>query len=134
VRCTIYVGGIYEDVKHGISLACPLSLLMGAVYLKRLDERMEATALAYARFMDDWLILAPTRWKLRAAVRLLNETLAELHVHEHPDKTFICRCNRGLDFLLPGVWAPECGFMPTRLAGPRARWSVPRWLRWARSG
>ena len=25
--------------------------------------------LFYVRFMDDWVILAPTRWKLRGAVR-----------------------------------------------------------------
>ena len=35
--------------------------LMGALYLQRLNERIEATGLIYARFMDDWVILAPTR-------------------------------------------------------------------------
>ena len=122
---------------------------MGALYLQRLDERIEATGLIYARFMDDWVILAPTRWKLRAAVpvrseirgtgtvfpakqrvnglsdladlyfvagkmsqspncvrwkrraavRIVNETLAELNVEQHPDKTFIGRVERGFDFL-----------------------------------
>jgi hypothetical protein len=99
VRRTIYDGGLYEDVERGISLGCPLSPLMGAFYLKLLDERVEKTGLAYARFMDDWVILAPTRWKLRAAIRLVNETLAELHVEQHPDKTFIGRISRGFDFL-----------------------------------
>ncbi len=99
VRRTIYDGGLYEDVERGISLGCPLSPLMGAFYLKLLDERVEKTGLAYARFMDDWVILAPTRWKLRAAIRLVNETLAELKVEQHPDKTFIGRVSRGFDFL-----------------------------------
>jgi hypothetical protein len=31
------------------------------------------------------------RWKLRAAVRIVNETLAELKVEQHPNKTFIER-------------------------------------------
>ena len=75
VRRTIYDGGLYEDVERGISLGCPLSPLMGALYLKLLDERVEETGLAYARFMDDWVILAPTRWKLREAIRLVNQTL-----------------------------------------------------------
>ncbi len=92
-------GGIYEDVEREIALGCPLSPLMGAFYLKRLDERMVATGLAYARFMDDWVILAPTRWKLRAAIRLVNKTLAELKLQQHPDKTFIGRVSRGFDFL-----------------------------------
>jgi len=74
VRRTIDDGGLYEDVERGISLGCQLSPLMGAFYLKLLDERMETTGLAYARFMDDWVILAPTRWKLRAAIRLNSST------------------------------------------------------------
>jgi RNA-directed DNA polymerase len=40
VRRTIYDGGLYEDVERGISLGCPLSPLMGALYLKLLDERV----------------------------------------------------------------------------------------------
>ena len=99
VRRTINDGGLYEDVERGISLGCPLSPLMGAFYLKLLDERVEKTGLAYARFMDDWVILAPTRWKLRAAIRLVNQTLAELKLRQHPDKTFIGRISRGFDFL-----------------------------------
>jgi hypothetical protein len=136
-------------VERGISLGCPLSPLMGALYLKLLDERVEATGLAYARFMDDWVILAPTRWKLRQAIRLVNQTLAEVHVEQHPDKTFIGRISRGFDFL-------GYAFTPAGLdAAPQAvercveRVSrlyeqgvdvlhigtyVRRWLRWARSG
>jgi len=72
---------------------------MGAVFLDVLDQRMEATGLTYVRFMDDWVILAPTRWKLRKAIRIVCETLAELQVEQHPDKTFIGRISRGFDFL-----------------------------------
>ena len=43
--------------------------------------------------------MAPTRWKLRAAVRCVNQTLAELKVQQHPDKTFVGRLSRGFDFL-----------------------------------
>ena len=71
----------------------------GALYLKALDDRMAETGLFYARFMDDWVILAPTRWKLRRAIRLVNETLSELKLEQHPDKTFIGRTSRGFDFL-----------------------------------
>ena len=99
LRRTIYDGGRYETVTQGIPLGCSLSPLMGALYLKPLDERMAATGLFYARFMDDWVVLASTRWKLRAAVRCANQTLAELKVQQHPDKTFVGRICRGFDFL-----------------------------------
>ena len=72
---------------------------MGAFYLRELDERMEPLGLYYIRFMDDILVLAPTRWKLKAAVRVLNQTLAELKLEKHPDKTFIGKIEKGFDFL-----------------------------------
>ena len=49
--------------------------------------------------MDDILILAPTRWQLRRAVKTVNATLGALSLEKHPDKTFIGRIERGFDFL-----------------------------------
>ena len=50
-------GGLYRNIKRGISLGCPLSPLIGALYLKLMDDRMEKTGLFYVRFMDDWIVL-----------------------------------------------------------------------------
>jgi RNA-directed DNA polymerase len=107
MRRTIYDGGLYTDVTRGIPMGCPLSPLMGAIYLKPLDDRMAPltcgergrTNVFYVRFMDDWVVMAPTRWKLRAAVRTVNETMAQLKMEQHPDKTFVGRISRGFDFL-----------------------------------
>ncbi len=80
----------------------PLSPLMGAFFMRRLDERMERSGLFYVRFMDDILVLAPTRWRLRKAVKAVkavNEVLGSLCLLKHPDKTFIGRIERGFDFL-----------------------------------
>jgi len=63
------------------------------------------------------VILAPTRWKLRAATRLVNETLAELKLQQHPEKTFIGRVSRGLT-----SWAICLLLRGWR--SPRARWSI----------
>lgn len=63
--------------------------------------------MTYARFMDDWVIMAPTRWALRRAVVIVNETLRELHVEQHPDKTFVGWIKRGFTFL--GYWITEKG-------------------------
>jgi len=49
--------------------------------------------------MDDILILAPTRWKLREAIRVLNQTFSELRLEKHPGKTFIGRIEKRFDFL-----------------------------------
>ena len=45
------------------------------------------------------LVLAPTRWKLRAAVKVVNHVLASLKLDKHPDKTFIGRITKGFDWL-----------------------------------
>jgi RNA-directed DNA polymerase len=52
-----------------------LSALIGAFFLDVLDRQMTATGLFYIRFMDDILVLAPTRWKLRRAIGLVNQIL-----------------------------------------------------------
>jgi hypothetical protein len=103
-------GGLFRDA-GGLPLGCPLSPLLGAFFLHELDQRLEATGLFFVRYMDDVLVLAPTRWKLRRAVRIVNATLAEVGLAKAPDKTFIGRAERGFDFLgyqlVPGRLAPS---------------------------
>jgi hypothetical protein len=51
------------------------------------------------RYMEAILILAPTRWKLKKAIRALNETFNDLMLEKHPDKTAMGRIEKGIDFL-----------------------------------
>jgi hypothetical protein len=99
LRRTAERGGAFWDYKKGISLGCPLSPLIGAFFFNRLDAVLEKLDLFYVRFMDDILVLAPTRWKLRRAVKAVNQVLACLGLDKHPEKMFICRVERGFDFL-----------------------------------
>ena len=102
------------------------------------------------RFMDDWVILAPTRWSLRKAVRIVNETLDELQVQQHPDKTFIGKTSRGFSFLgyeftrdgLVGIARPTRQKFNERVrqlyeqgaSVARIGEYVRRWLIWVTSG
>ncbi|NEO94798.1 MAG: hypothetical protein F6K56_33245, partial [Moorea sp. SIO3G5] len=95
-------GGTFVDIERGISLGCPLSPLMGALFLKPLDDLMTALGCFYVRFMDDWVVLAPTRWRLRRAIKATNQLMAQFHLELHPEKTFIRRISRGFGFL--GYW------------------------------
>jgi RNA-directed DNA polymerase len=63
------------------------------------QAQMEKLGVKYFRYMDDILILAPTRWKLRKAIRLLNQIFSELKMEKHPDKTLIGKVERGFYFL-----------------------------------
>jgi RNA-directed DNA polymerase len=86
-------------VKRGIPRSASLSRLLGAFYLLGPDREMEKLEVKYIRDMDDILILAPTKWELRKAIRVLNKTFNESGLEQHPDKTLIGRTERGFDFL-----------------------------------
>jgi len=100
-----YMGHLVDEdgelraIRKGISFGCPLSPVLGALYLKPLDDAIEKEDVFYARYMDDWIVLADTRWKLRRAVKAANEALEQLKVQKHPFKTFIGRISHGFDFL-----------------------------------
>jgi hypothetical protein len=49
--------------------------------------------------MDDWIIIAPTTWNLRKAITITNHLLEKLKLKQHPDKTFIGKASKGVDFL-----------------------------------
>lgn len=94
------------DVHHtrrGLVASAALSPLLGALYLVSLDRAMQALAqragIRYRRFMDDFVIFAPTRHRPRAAIRRMHAVLAALRLSVHPDKRFIGKTIKGFDFL-----------------------------------
>ncbi|MDB3965890.1 reverse transcriptase domain-containing protein [Amylibacter sp.] len=131
-----------------------ISPLIGALYLTPLDKLMEdlqtTIGIRYQRYMDDYVIFAPTRHKLRKAIKLMYVVLDELKVDVHPKKRFIGPTRRGFDFL--GYWLePHRPLTPsqvslTRLTDrsrqllertasiARLRQYILRWLQWHRSG
>jgi len=88
---------------QGLVAGAALSPLLGALYLTPLDRAMADLAQAgirYQRFMDDFVIFAPTRHKLRTdTIRRLYAVLAPLQLRLHPDKRFIGNTSKGFDFL-----------------------------------
>ena len=144
--------GLCRD-SGGLPLGCPLSPLLGAFFLGELDARLEAMGFFFVRYMDDIVVLAPTRWKLRRAVKIVNETLATLGLEKHPGKTFVGRVERGFDFLgyrlspngltVARQTLDRFGARATRLyeqerAGRRPPGAlgtyVRRWVRWTKAG
>jgi hypothetical protein len=93
---------------------------------------------------------APTRWKLRAAIRIVNETPCELKVARHPDKTFVGWEAAEFEFLgyrfgaggLVGVTKATCEKFAARISRLYERGAdcgrsgqyVRRWFQWLRSG
>ena len=72
-------------------------------WLLNLMEDLKATiGIRYQRYMDDYVIFATTRHKLRKAIKQMYAVLDNLKVEVHPKKRFIGTTRRGFDFL--GYW------------------------------
>lgn len=100
VHYTVEYGGEFHTPEKGIARGCALSPMMGALYLAQMDTYFsEQAGMYYARYMDDVVILAKTRWQLRRYVRALNQFFNAGDVEQHPDKTFIGRTTRGFDWM-----------------------------------
>ena len=98
---TVEFGGTFREIKRGIPAGCSLSPLIGAFHLHALDVEMTTkhTGCFYIRYMDDILILAPSRWRLRRAIAGVKGHLSTLGLELHPDKTSMGPIARGFDFL-----------------------------------
>ncbi|HFI5337031.1 TPA: reverse transcriptase domain-containing protein [Serratia liquefaciens] len=100
VHYTVEDGGEFHTPERGISRGCALSPLMGALHLRAMDEHFAAQSnIYYARYMDDIVILTPTRWALRRQVKALNGFFNAGGFEQHPDKTFMGRTERGYDWM-----------------------------------
>ena len=76
-----------------------LSPLLGAVALLCWDNAMQKNKFTYARYIDDLVLLAPTKARIRKAIKVTYQTLKpwgyQLHTNE---KTFIGKIAKGFDF------------------------------------
>ena len=78
-----------------------LSPLLGALYLAPLDRAMEQRVsrgrlVSYVRYMDDFVLLASTRWQLRRAIAEVHAVTGPIGLRMHPDKRFIGSLHQGL--------------------------------------
>ncbi|WP_261280978.1 reverse transcriptase domain-containing protein [Serratia marcescens] len=109
-------GGNFHTPKRGISRGAALSPLLAAFHLYTVDCDLAAQPrVRYVRYMDDFLLLAPTHWSLRRAVARLKRHLYAWGFTLHPDKTQLGRTEQGFDWM--GLWFDKNG---VRSFAPRA--------------
>ena len=93
-------GGEIHTPKTGISRGCSLSPLLGASLLYHVDMGFHSIEdIYYARYMDDFMVLTRTRWRLRQCVVKLNAYFELGGFQQHPEKTYIGRISHGMDWL-----------------------------------
>lgn len=117
IHYTVEDGGTFHTPEKGISRGCPLSPLMGALHLFDMDEHFSNQPnIHYARYMDDVIILAKSRWSLRKHTKRLMQWFGEYGFEAHPDKTQIGRTAKGFDWM--GAWLTHEGVTDV---APRAK-------------
>ncbi len=88
-------GEVYWDCKKGIMQGSSLSPLLGAVALLCWDK----AGFRYARYMDDLVVLTPTRTRLRKAIKVTYQALKPWGYKLHANKkTYIGKIAKGFDF------------------------------------
>ncbi|MEQ4691236.1 reverse transcriptase domain-containing protein [Providencia manganoxydans] len=114
--------GEFNLMAQGISRGCTLSPLIGGCYLYSLDNALaNRKGIFYERYMDDFLLLSPTRWPLKHAIAILQNALAQDSFTCHPDKTQMGRIEKGFDWL--GMWFTDTDMVrsPRSLARAKER-------------
>lgn len=86
-------------LRAGIAQGSPLSPLLANLYLDALDESFLEAGHKVIRYADDFVVLAKTRPKAEAALRLSEEVLADLGLVLHPRKTRVVDFDQGFRFL-----------------------------------
>ena len=78
-----------------------LSPILGGLYLNSLDQVMgQDKRLVYVRYMDDFVVLAKTRWHLKKAIAQIHRVTDDLKLRLHRRiKCYIGRTANGFDFL-----------------------------------
>ncbi len=109
VNYSVERGGEIHTPQNGIPRGCSLSPLIGGSLLRHIDSHWPVRPgenYCYVRYMDDFLLLARTRWQLRRGIACLASDFDTGGFARHPEKTQTGRVERGFDWL--GIWfGPE---------------------------
>ncbi|MBI3503288.1 MAG: hypothetical protein HY059_00490 [Proteobacteria bacterium] len=88
----------------GVAQGSALSPLAGNILLREFDEGMNGLGITCIRYIDDFLILGPTKQKVTTAFRSAKRRLGGLGLdaydpETHSDKAESGQCSHGIDFL-----------------------------------
>jgi hypothetical protein len=91
-------GALVDGGRKGIMAGTPLAPLLATLYLRDLDYEIAAGGATYARYSDDFLVLAPPA-DLPDLDRLIRRRLGERALVVNENKTMVAGPGQGWDFL-----------------------------------
>ncbi|MBD3797908.1 MAG: CRISPR-associated endonuclease Cas1, partial [Campylobacterales bacterium] len=97
------VGGFmqmdYVEHKHGVYQGDILSPLLSNIYLDAMDKYLEANAIAFVRYADDFALFFTTKNQAYKSLKELKEFLKTLKLRLNEEKTSIVHISDGFSFL-----------------------------------
>lgn len=91
-----------DGARKGVPIGNLTSQIFANIYMNEFDQfvKHELRVRHYARYTDDFMIIADSRGYLESLIPAIEEFLnMSLHLALHPDKILIQPCHRGVDFL-----------------------------------
>lgn len=93
---------IFDDI--GTPQGCCLSPLLGNIFLAEFDKELNKNDIICLRYLDDFILLAPTEKAVRAAFRRASKILAKLSLEAYtavsdPKKAKVGYYKQGFEFL-----------------------------------
>ncbi len=113
-------GVTIDGGQKGIMAGTPLAPLLATLYLRELDHEIAATAATYARYSDDFLVLAPPD-ALPGLDQLVRRRLGERGLAVNEAKSGVAPPGQPWDFLGFRYHAGAVGLAPVTEAKLRAR-------------
>lgn len=89
-----------SERRRGLPLGNQTSQFFANVYLDPLDHLVtDGLGMAYVRYVDDFLVFADDKRRLREVKLEIEHFLERLRLRIHPDKSVVFPCSQGIRFL-----------------------------------
>lgn len=113
-------GTVVDGGRKGIMAGTPLAPLLATLYLRDLDHEIAAQGVAYSRYSDDFLVLAPPG-KLAGLEQLIRGRLEERQLAVNETKTVVSGVGEPWDFLGFRYHRGHVGLAPVTVGKLKAR-------------
>ena len=98
-RVHVYKGRHLLIQQKSIPRSCPLSPLLGALYLSSIDHYAKKNKLTYSRYMDDFVFFTNNKYQLRRIIKDVYTLVNRIGLRLAQAKTWVGKTSKGLDFL-----------------------------------
>jgi group II intron reverse transcriptase/maturase len=99
LRAGVMENGVFKPTTVGTPQGGVVSPLLANIVLNHLDWTLHQHGYRFVRYVDDFVVLTPSKPQAKEALALVSQTLQELGLQLSPEKTKITTYGKGYSFL-----------------------------------